>query len=68
MDSALSLCTAILVNQILESARSLATVCEPHFVLYFLRAVHVSKRRESDIVKRVVRNVVLAKVRKAVLE
>lgn len=68
MDTALSLCTAVLVNQILESARSLTTVCEPHFVLNFLRAVHVSKRRESNIVKRVVRNVVLAKVRKAVLE
>lgn len=43
MDAALGLGTAVLVDQVLESARSLTAICEPDLVLDLLCAVHVAQ-------------------------
>jgi hypothetical protein len=39
VDSALSLGSSVLVDEVLEAARSLTTICEPDFVLNLLRVV-----------------------------
>jgi hypothetical protein len=43
VDAALGLSTAVLVDQVLESAGSLTAICEPDLVLDLLRAVHIAQ-------------------------
>lgn len=62
VDTTFGLCTSILVDEILESSRSLATIGEPDLVINLLRGVHVPKRGEPDIVKGVVWDIVLSQV------
>ena len=59
MDAALGLGGPVFVDQVLEATTALTAVCEPDLVVDLLGAVHVAETGEANVVKRVVRNVVL---------
>lgn len=68
MNAALGLDGSVLVDKILESSRSLAAVSEPNLRINFLSGMNITERREADVMKRVIRNIVFAEVRPAVFE
>jgi hypothetical protein len=68
VDTAFGLGRTVLVNKVLEAARALTTICEPDLVVDFLGGMHVAEGGEANVMEGVVRNVVLAEVRPAVLE
>lgn len=54
MNSTLCFCAAIFVHQVLKTSRSLASICKPDFMVDFLSGVHITKRRETNVMKWVI--------------